>query len=269
MEVNSATVLITGGSSGIGFELSKLFAADGYRLILVSKPAEELAEAKAALEQQFPKVKVTTIQKDLTHAHAPEEVYNEVSGMGMPVDVLVNNAGFGSFGYFAENDKNTEYNSILLNCGAVYQMTRLFLPDMIARQQGRILNVASVAAFQPNPLFGVYGATKAFVLSMSRALRFELKQQKTGITVTTLCPPPTRTKFIEAAGMQKSAIFRHFDSLDAPAVAWYGYNALFKGKEMVIPGGYIGFLYRLTHVLFPDWLLMRLAFFKLNMKTKN
>lgn len=269
MNVKNETVLISGGSSGIGLELSKLFAADGFNLILVSKPEDELKEAQTILEQNFPEVKIITIQKDLTNAKAAEEVFQQVEDMGLAITVLVNNAGFGTYGYFSENDMNTEYQSILLNCGAVYKMTRLFLPGMIARNRGFILNVSSVAAFQPNPLFCVYGATKAFVLSMSKALRFELKKQKTGVSVTTLCPPPTRTKFIAAAGMQKSAMFRHIDSLDAATVARYGYKALFNKTETIIPGGYIGVLYRLVNILLPQWLVMQLAYFKLSMKIKN
>ena len=261
------TVLITGGSSGIGFELAKLFAKDGCRLILVSKPADELAEAKAALKKLYPDVQVTTIQKDLTAATAPEEVYAAVKTQGERVQVLVNNAGFGAFGFLADNDINAEYNSILLNCGALYKLTRLFLPDMIAQKQGRILNVASVAAFQPNPLLGVYGATKAFVLSMTRALRFEMREQKTGVTVTALCPPPTRTKFADVAGMQKISLFQHFDALDPATVALYGYKALHQGAEYVIPGAYLGFMYRLTHLLLPISWLMRFAYLKLNMKS--
>lgn len=260
-------VLISGGSSGIGFELAQLFARDGYQLIIVSKPAEELEKAKFYFQQHFPDVGVVTIQKDLTLPHAPTEVYEEVKAAGFQLDVLVNNAGFGTFGYMTDTDITAENNMILLNCSAVYQLSKLFLPGMVARGKGRILNVASVAAMQPNPLFAVYGATKAFVLSMSRALNFELKQQKAGVTVTALCPPPTRTNFKNAAGMHRAAIFNHFDSLDAPTVAKDGYKALFQGKEMVIPGGYISFLYRLSGLLLPTWLLMRIAFFKLSMQS--
>lgn len=263
----SPCVLITGGSSGIGFELAKLFARDGYQLILVSKPAEELENAKNYFRQHFQNVAVTTIQKDLTLPNAPTEVYEVVNTAGFQLDVLVNNAGFGTFGYMTDTNMALENNMILLNCSAVYQLSKLFLPGMVARGKGRILNVASVAAMQPNPLFAVYGATKAFVLSMSRALNFELKQQNTGVTVTALCPPPTRTNFKNAAGMHHAAIFNHFDSLDAPTVAKDGYKALFKGKEVVIPGGYISFLYRLTGFLLPTWLLMRIAYFKLSMQS--
>ncbi|OWY21163.1 SDR family NAD(P)-dependent oxidoreductase [Sphingobacteriales bacterium UPWRP_1] len=263
------TVLITGGSSGIGFELAQLFARDGYRLIIVSKPAEELEKAKTHLLLHFPQTQVITIQKDLTLPGSATEVFNAVTTAGLQPDVLVNNAGFGSFGFFTETSMELEHNMILLNCNAMFELTKLFLPAMVARRKGRILNVASVAAMQPNPMFAVYGATKAFVLSMSRALNFELKEQKTNITVTTLCPPPTRTNFKNAAGMHHTAIFNHFDALDATTVARHGYKGMLKGREVVIPGGYIGFLYRLVGVLLPTWLLMRIAYFKLNMKASG
>ncbi len=256
---NQLTCLITGGSSGIGFELAKLFAKDGYRLVIVSKPAAELVKAEQYFQQHYPAIRILTLQKDLSLKQSSFEVYETVKAQGIKVDVLVNNAGFATYGYFNQIDVEQEYNMIQLNVANVFLLTRLFLNDMLARNEGRILNVASIAGFQPSPTFSCYAATKAFVLNYSRAISFELKERKAKVSLTTLCPPATRTPFQKAAGMQNTNVFKGFGTLDADVVAKAGYKALFKGKAVIVPGTGIGLISDMLRRTLPAGLLMRIV----------
>ena len=172
----SKTALITGSSSGIGYELAKIHARNGDNLVLVALDKDKLDELKAELEAKH-KVSVHTIGKDLTIQGAVDAVYDELKKQNIPVDYLINNAGFGDFGLFAESDWSKQESMINLNITALAHFTRLFLPAMIERGSGRILNVASTASFQPGPTMAVYFATKAFVLSFSEALSNELKDK--------------------------------------------------------------------------------------------
>lgn len=227
----SRNVLITGASKGIGRELAILFARKGYNLILVARSRELLLELSTKLRKKY-HVHVTVLEKDLTEKDAPAEIYEEVKDRG--VHILVNNAGFGDYMEFAHADWDKQYAMIQLNVTALMHMTRLFLPDMLKRGQGRILNLASTASFLPGPNMSVYYATKAAVLSFSQAVSKEVRGK--GVTVTALCPGPTRTNFEDAAGLMNSKLFRSLKVAGAKEVAGYGYRALMKGKPVAVQG---------------------------------
>lgn len=228
----SGTVLITGASTGIGFEFAKIFAAKGYGVVLVAKNKERLDRAAADLKK-LTKYSISTILCDLADPRAPEKLYQDTKAQGLAIDVLVNNAGYGDFGKFLETDLTKELQMIQLNVTALVHLTKLFVRDMKKRGSGKILNVASTAAFQPGPFMAIYYATKAFVLSFSEAINNELKG--TGINVTTLCPGPTASNFTKAANMEGNKLFKS-GVMDAEAVANQGVNALFAAKSVIIPG---------------------------------
>ena len=225
------TVLITGASGGIGEEFAKLFAWRGCDLVLMSRNGEKLERLAGSL----PSVKVERLAVDLSTADAPGKVGSFLESKKLAIDILVNNAGFGTFGAFAESDVDAELAQIQLNVSTLTHLTRLVLPGMISRKRGRILNVASTAAFQPGPFMAVYYATKAYVLSFSEALANELKG--TGVTVTCLCPGPTRTGFMARAKMgNPETLSKKSVMMEAEAVARRGVDGLMKGKRLVIPG---------------------------------
>jgi uncharacterized protein len=226
------TALVTGASGGIGLELARLFAADGYDLVLVARSRDKLNEIGEELSARFD-ISARALASDLSRAEAPKEIFDELAASNVAVDVLVNNAGFGSYGLFAESDERTQIEMLQVNVVALTRLTRLFLPAMIERGRGRVMNVASTAAFQPGPLMAVYYATKAFVLSFSEAVANELAG--TNVTVTALCPGPTETGFGAAAGMEKSKLFEA-NVMDARTVAVAGYKGMKEGKTIVIPG---------------------------------
>ena len=241
--------LITGGSAGIGLELSKLFAADNYSLVIVSKPEEELAAGKETLLSLFPKTLVTTIQKDLSIQGAAQEVYDEVKEAGLAIEVLVNNAGYGTWGFMNEIPLEKELSMINLNVVTLYHFTRLFMRDMIEKNRGKILNVSSTAGLHPVPHFATYSATKAFSLYLSEALNFELKHAKSAVSVTALCPPPVRTGFQKASGMEKSNLFKKSSTMEAPQVAKAAYEALFQKKSMILPSRSYRIMFKLMKLL--------------------
>jgi short-subunit dehydrogenase len=227
------TALITGASSGIGLELSRLFAADGHRLVLVARDRGRLESLAGELRSRFG-VESLILPRDLADPGAPASIFEELARAGVTVEVLVNNAGCGLLGRFWEGDPARELAMIQVNVAALTHLTRLALPSMVARREGKVLNVASTAAFQPGPLMAVYYATKAYVLSFSEALSKELSGR--GVTVTALCPGPTETGFQKAAGMERSRLFRRGLVMDAAAVARAGYRGLLRGKRVVVPG---------------------------------
>jgi short-subunit dehydrogenase len=227
-----STALITGASAGIGYELAKLFARDGGNLVLVARSGDKLAQLAAELERAY-KIRAMVITADLALASGPDEVYAATQKAGIAVDVLVNNAGFGQFGFYVETDLQEELRQIQLNIASLTHLTKLYVRQMVARKRGRILNVASTAAFQPGPLMAVYYATKAYVLSFSGALSNELSG--TGVTVTCLCPGPTTSEFHQRAGMELSNMMKA-PFMDAKSVAEIGYRAMLKGKSTVIAG---------------------------------
>jgi len=226
------TVLITGASSGIGYELARCFARDHYNIIMVAHYANKLREAAERLQEEFQHVNIHHIAADLSKDNAPEKVFAEVQQQGWQLDVLVNNAGFGEYGPFSESDLKKELAMIHLNVIALVHLTKLFLPEMLNRKAGKILQVGSVASFMPAPLQSVYGATKAFILSFSEALQEELKD--TGVTLTVLCPPATDTNFFRVAGAENSKIAQG-DLASAEEVAAGGYAALMKGEARAVP----------------------------------
>lgn len=225
--------LITGASEGIGYELAKLFAADEFNLVIVSRDQQQLSNVAAELRQH--NIEVITITKDLFDRQAAFDLYDEVKAKGITVDILVNNAGQGAYGLFKDNDVQRELGIIDLNIASLVIVTKLFLKDMVARNEGRILQLASIASQTPGPWQAVYHGTKAFVLSFSEAIREELKD--TNITVTALQPGATDTDFFNKAEMQDSRIVQDKSSLSDPAdVAKDGYEALMAGKDKVVSG---------------------------------
>jgi uncharacterized protein len=228
------TALITGASGGIGRELARLFAAGGYDLVLVARSAGRLEEVAGELRSRHG-VTARVLAKDLARPESPEEVFRELEAAGVAVDVLVNNAGFATFGPFAEIDLGRELEELQLNVVTLTHLTKKFLPGMLARRRGGILNIASTAGFQPGPLMAVYYATKAYVLSFSEALAEELSG--TGLTVSVLCPGPTETGFQKRAGLEDSKLFSGLLQVsDAPPVARAGYEGFRAGKRVVVPG---------------------------------
>jgi len=228
-----ATALITGASNGIGLELARVHAVKGDDLVLVARSEKKLAELKAELEQKH-KIAVTVIAKDLALADAAQHVYDETKRWGLRIDYLINNAGFGDLGMFTDTDWNKELQMINLNITTLTQFTKLYLKDMVARGSGRVMNVASTAAFQSGPTMAVYYATKAYVLSFSEAIDNEVRDN--GVTVTTLCPGATESGFQAAAAMENSALVKGKKLPSSKEVAEYGYAAMMKGKTVAIHG---------------------------------
>jgi len=221
--------LITGASGGIGLELARILARECYDVVLVARSRSRLEEIAEELRKTHG-VKVDVIARDLANAGAPAEIHRQVGS----IDVLVNNAGFGLYGNFVDSPPEEELGLMHLNMDALVVLTRLFLPGMIEAHSGRIMNVASTAAFQPGPLMALYYASKAFVLHFSEAINNELKG--TGVTVTVLCPGPTETGFQARAAMEDSRLTRMGMMMSAKDVAEKGYRALMRGKTVYIPG---------------------------------
>jgi uncharacterized protein len=226
------TVLITGASGGIGYELAKLFARDRHNLILVARSADKLGQV--ATELQAHGVIIKTIALDLTSPLAPKFLFDQLQREGILVDILINNAGYGAFGDFAEMTEAEILGQIDLNIRALTELTRLFLPPMIARRGGRVMNVASTAGFQPGPLMAVYYATKAYVISFSEAIENEVRDS--GVTVTCFCPGATQTGFAARAGNDKSRLFKKLGAMPVEKVALDGYRALMEGRGLAISG---------------------------------
>lgn len=229
------SVLVTGASSGIGYELAMLFARDGHDLVLVARNKPRLMQLADELQDRWG-VSVKVVVKDLSEPSAPGEIFGELQDERIGIDVLVNDAGFGTYGLFSESDLPSQLEMVQVNIASLTHLTRLFLGEMLRNGNGKILNVASTAAFQPGPLMAVYYATKAYVLSFSEALANELKGS--GVTVTVLCPGPTRTEFHQRANMEDSRLVRGqvLRYMDAETVAAAGYRGLVSGKTLVIPG---------------------------------
>jgi uncharacterized protein len=227
------TVLITGASGGIGEQLARLAAADKQDLVLVARGEAKLESLCVELAGKHD-VRAYPLAADLTDPTAPQHIFEAVTAQGLTIDVLMNNAGFGAQGAYATIDWETEARMIQVNITALAHLTRLFLPGMLARRSGKILNVASTAAYVPGPFMAVYYASKAFVLSFTEALAEEL--QGTGVTATALIPGPTATNFAATAGNANSRLFRSGAVMDAAAVARVGYEALQRGKRVVVAG---------------------------------
>jgi short-subunit dehydrogenase len=227
------TVIVTGASGGIGYELAKLFARDRWPLLLTARSDERL-KAVAAEFTAAHGGPVATCALDLAEPHTAPQLVQAARALGRPIEILVNNAGFGSYGPFAETDPTTLLQMLQLNVVALTQLTRLVLPDMLARQRGRIMNVASTAAFQPGPLMAVYYATKAYVLHFTEALADELRQ--TGVSATAFCPGPTATGFERRANLEASKLFTGRRVMAADVATEVGYQGLLQGRRIVVPG---------------------------------
>lgn len=228
------TALITGASSGIGRELARLFAKDGYKLVVVGRNTEMLEQLAATHRNQYG-TETTIIQKDLADSKAPEEIYAETQGKGIQIDVLVNDAGFGEYGQFAtETDLEKELSIVQVNAVALMHLTKLYLKDMVARNDGKILMLGSEVSVFPNPMMAVYGATKAFIKSFSEAIRNELKD--TNVTITVLMPGATNTNFFNVAGAEHTKAADTAKTTSPSDVAKEGYEALMQGKDHVVAG---------------------------------
>lgn len=231
--MNNETALITGASSGIGLHLAREFAKHGHPLILVAPVQAELEQVAQSIETEYG-IEARVIAKDLELENSAQEIFDELQREGVTLDILVNNAGKGQNGKFWETPLERDIEMLRLNCEAMVKLLKLFIPQMVRRSRGRILNVSSVGGFEPGPLIAVYHATKAFALSLSESLTTELADS--GVTVTTLCPGPTDTDFFIKADMMDTRIVQQGNVMAPQTVAQAGYKALMSGDRIIVPG---------------------------------
>ena len=248
-QTSGQTALITGASSGIGQELAKLFAKDGYNLVLVARSEDQLHRLADVFTLNYGTQEITVIAKDLAKENAAQELYDEVKAKGITVNILVNDAGLSTYGKFAnETDWDTEKDIIHLNTITLTHLTKLYLKEMVQRNEGRVLNLASLVSITPNPLMSVYAATKSYVYNFTASLVNELKG--TNVTVTALMPNATDTDFFNKAGASDTKVT---DELQDPVmVAKDGYEALMKGEPKVVPGGLKNKVYEVMGHLAPQ-----------------
>lgn len=225
--------LITGTTNGIGKEFAELFAKKGYNLVTVAMNEEKLKEQKQTLESKY-NISVKYIVKDLSIEESYSEIYNEVKASNIEIDILINNAGFATYGNYIDVEWQKQKNLAMVNMMAVMQLSYMFGKDMAKRKSGRIMNIASIASFEPGPFMTMYYASKAFVRSFSEGLHEELKDQ--GVIVTAICPGPTKTKFEERASMKKSYMFKKMKVDTAKDVAEKSYKAMMKNKAVYVVG---------------------------------
>lgn len=228
-DTDEGAVLITGASSGIGAEMARFAASDGFDLVLAARREESLNEVADSVEDDHG-VEVTVLQKDLTDPDAPQELYDETEGAGIEVHTLVNNAGFGVYGGYDETDGEAELDMLRVNVLAVTQLTKLFVPEMVQRGEGGVLSAGSIASYFPTPRMTVYGATKAYVLWFTRALAHEFEDD--GLTVTAYCPLPVETEFMEKNNIDQSALLDGITN-DAETVAKNAWNGYKRGRRVV------------------------------------
>jgi short-subunit dehydrogenase len=231
--MSRGAALVTGASGGIGLGLARVLAREGYDVALVARSAERLSDHARSFERDYG-VRAVPIALDLATAEAPQRVVRALAEHELAIDVLVNNAGFATFGLFRDTPLDAELEELQLNVVTLTALTKLLLPPMLAKRAGRILNVASTAAFLPGPYMAVYFATKAYVLSFSEALAEELRAS--GVTVTCLCPGATASGFQARADMADSGMVAGRRLPDAASVAAYGIAAMHRGKILAIPG---------------------------------
>ncbi|MCC9167060.1 SDR family NAD(P)-dependent oxidoreductase [Pontibacter harenae] len=259
------TALITGASNGFGMELAKLFAKDGYNLVLVARSTDRLKKLGYSLQDEHQLEHVCIVTSDLTRPESAQEIYEEVKSSGIEIDVLVNNAGVGVHGTFLDNEFQRELDVIQLNVVSLVTLTKLFLPEMKLRNEGKILNLGSIVSLMPAPLMAIYGATKAFVLSFSEALANELKD--TNITVTTLCPGAGNTDFFHKADAEYTKAAN--GPLSEPKdVARAGYEAMMKGEVKVVPG-FMNKIQAAASNVIPDTALSSIMHMQMEEETKD
>jgi len=247
--ISGKTALITGASSGIGYELTKCFARDGHSVIMVANQEDKLQQAAQQISTEFPLVRVEAISIDLSKDGAADRLYSEVQDRGLQVEYLVNDAGFGERGSFLETELDKEIAMIHLNIISLVTLTKRYLREMVTRGSGKIMQLSSVAAFLPHPLLAVYAASKSFVKSFSESLQDEIKD--TNITITVLCPPPTDTNFFEAANMENSKIANSSQVQEANEVAQAGYKGMMNGDARVLPT-FVAKMYAAQGITLPD-----------------
>jgi uncharacterized protein len=248
------TALITGASGGIGEAFARIHAAKGGNLVLVARSSDKLESLKLDLESRHG-ISVVTIVEDLSLAGSAQRVFSQTQSAGLEVSILINNAGFGGHGKFHERDLSRDEAMMQLNMNTLVSLTHLFLEPMIQRGHGKVLNVASTAAFMPGPLQAVYYATKAFVLSFSQAIAEELSGS--GVTVTALCPGPVKTGFVSEGGLEGVKAFKYAAS--AESVAECGYEAMDKGKLVAINSGPLNFALNWLVPLIPRKALLKIS----------
>jgi short-subunit dehydrogenase len=260
------TALITGASSGIGQELAKLFAQDGYNLVLVGRSDDKLDRLGEVFKSNYGTQQITVIHKDLSQEDAAQDVYNQIKAKGITINVLVNDAGVGLYGLFAtDTDWEREKSMIHLNVLSLTQMTKLFLYDMLARNEGKILNLASLLSITPTPLMAVYAGTKAYVYNFTQSLVNELKD--THVTITALLPNATDTDFFNKADAENTKVT---DELQDPVmVAKAGYDALMAGKPKIVPGGLKNKSYEVMAYVAPQEALAALMRDKMSQKPEE
>lgn len=252
------TALITGASSGIGLEFARIFAREGFDLVLVARREERLLQLKSELEKQY-QIRIFVLVCDLSEFYAANKIYEQLKERNIQIDVLVNNAGFGLGGEFSKVDLVRITEMVHVNVIALMQLTRLLLPGMVERKYGKILNVGSMAGFLPGPLASIYFATKSFVLSFSEAIALELKNS--GVSVTVLCPGPVKSEFQKVAYREKAFDTEQRKIPTAKETAEFGYHALMTGKLIAIPNLYNKFIVFLIRIL-PRITVVRLVRWK-------
>lgn len=226
------TTLITGASGGIGKEFAKIFARKRYNLVLVARNESKLQQIAKSFEKEYD-IRVTVLPFDLSQTNSAYKLYSEIKDRKIQIDILINNAGIGDYGYFMESDLKRTSDMINLNITTLTELSLLFLKEMKTRNNGKILNIASTASFQPVPKFAVYGATKSYVLNFTEALHYELKG--TNVSASVLCPGPTSTGFEKSANIKGSNLFKS-GVMKAEKVAEIGYKGLMKNEMSIIPG---------------------------------
>ena len=232
IELANQVALVTGASSGLGVDFARQLAARGANLVLVARRDEQLRAVAAEIEKDYA-VTVQTIAMDLAVPNAPQILYDQLQQRGTRVDVLVNNAGFGIYGEFAEVPWEREKAMLDIDVITLTHMTKLFLQDMLVRKSGYILQVASIGAYQPSPTYATYSAAKAYVLMMGEALHYELRQS--GVSLTVISPGVTATEFLKVAG-QSASLYQRMMMMDSPSVARIGIESMLRRRSSVIPG---------------------------------
>ncbi len=226
--------LITGASKGLGKDFARIHASNGGSLVLVARSENQLLQLKKELRAKHPTISVYVIAKDLTVPDSATEVYNEIQKQNIQIDYLINNAGIGEFGFFVDADWKRNSQMIDLNIKVLTHLCHLFLPDMMARRQGKIMNISSTAAFQPGSMMAVYFASKSYVLHLSEALNNEVKDK--GVSVTAFCPGPTDTHFMDDSKMKETKAIKNMKLPSSYTVALAGYKAMMNDKTVKIHG---------------------------------